>query len=304
MVNDDANDLLLQGKELMEKGEYRKAIKKFDAVIKADPDNADGYFGKAEASVGLPKMSLVDVAQLYRLAIKNDSENPYYYSVYGDFCLSNGLLPQAEENYKKAIEFDSEGAVFHYLDLAFGYYRNGLLFLDRQLNLEQGDIIRKSIEYIFNAFNLDKKSGLDILNSIVQSKSQESELDQLLTDPDYKKELEQLDKLDDAAEYKSFIEKEPDNPYNYLVFGQYCFENGLLNLGKEQYIRAITLDPFESNQSLYFNELAAYNYRTGLEIYKDQKSQEFSDKIALPSIKYSLSALGVAPETVLNLFQQ
>jgi tetratricopeptide (TPR) repeat protein len=301
MAIDDINKLLLQGKELMDKGEYKKAIKKFDAVLKADPDNADGYFGKAEASVGVPKISLVDVAQLYRLAIKNDPENSYFYSVYGDFCLSNGLLPQAEENYKKAIELDSEGAVFHYLDLAIGYYNNGLLFLDRQLNLERDDIVKKSVEYVFAAFDLDPKSGSKLVESLTQSKDQESELELLLKSPEYDNEAGKLEKLDRASEYKSFIEKEPSNPYNYLSFGQYCFENGLLTLGKEQYLRAIDLDPFESNQSLYYNELAAYNYRSGLEIHKDKKSQEFLDKVTFPSLKYSLKAMGLAPQTVMAI---
>jgi len=304
MADDEVNDLLLKGKEFMEKGEYKKAIKQFDAVIKADPDNADGYFGKAEASVGLPKMSLIDVAQLYRLAIKNDPENPYYYSVYGDFCLSNGLLPQAEENYQKAIELDTEGAVFHYLDLALGYYQNGLLFLDRQLNLERNDIIKKSVGYLFSAFGLDVKAGLDIVGSIEQSKSFEAEIEQITQTADYQAELDKLEELEGVDEFKSYIESEPYNPYNFLAYGQFCFENGLLHLGREQYLRAIALDPSDSNLGLYFNELAAYTYRTGLEVIKDPKSKEFAEKVTLPSLKYSLSALGIAPETVLNVLKQ
>jgi tetratricopeptide (TPR) repeat protein len=301
MAKDDIDELLLQGKELMDKGDYKKAAKKFDAVLKIDPDNADGYFGKAEASVGIPKMSLVDVAQLYRLAIKNDPENPYYYSVYGDFCLSNGLLPQAEENYKKAIELDSEGAIFHYLDLAIGYYNNGLLFLDRQLNLERDDIVKKSIEYVFNAFNLDQKNGVKLVDSLSKSKDQDSELDNILKSSEYKNETGELEKMDEATEFKEFIKEEPDNPYNYLSFGQFCFENGFINLGKEQYLRAIDLVPMESDQSLFYNELAAYNYRTGLELNKDHKSNEFLEKITLPSLKYSLNALGISPQIVLNI---
>ncbi len=303
MANENLNNLLLKGRELMEKGEYKKAAKRFDEVLKTDPNNADGYFGKAEASVGIPKASLVDVAQWYRMAIKNDPENAYYYSVYGDFCLSNGLLPQAEENFLKAIELDAEGAVFHYLDLANGYYRNGILFLERQLNLTREDIVKKALEFIFNAYSLEPKKGLELVKTLSETKSGESEINALINTDEYKIEADKLEKLENVDDYKSYISSEPNNPYNYLAYGQFCFENGLISLGKEQYLRAIELDPFVSNQSLYYNELAGFNYKTGLEVYKDPKSSEFIEKITKPSLKYSINALGIAPETVLRTFK-
>ena len=304
MADKDLSELLSEGKQLMEKGEHKKAIKKFNEALKIDPNNADGYFGKAEASVGVPKASLVDVAQLYRMAIKFDPENAYYYSVYGDFCLSNGLLPQAEENYLKAVEFDADGAIFHYLDLAYGYYRNGVLFLERQLNLTRPDIIKKAVEFIFRAYDLEPKKGLELVKTIVDTKTEDSEVSALIETDEYKTEISKLENLEKVDEYKSYITSEPNNPYNYLAYGQFCFENGLITLGREQYLRAIELDPFETNQSLYYNELAGFNYKTGLEVHKDPKSSEFIEKITTPSIKYSINALGIAPETVLRTFEE
>jgi tetratricopeptide (TPR) repeat protein len=160
----EVDKMVIKAKELLNDGEFQKAAKMFEKVIKAAPDNSIGYFGKAEASIGVTKFSMVEVAQLYKKAIELEPDNPFYYKSYGDFCLDNGLLAQAEEAYQNAIKLDPEGARFYYSDLAIGYYNSGKLFPERQLNLTEDDIAKKALQYSLKALDMDEKRALDILS--------------------------------------------------------------------------------------------------------------------------------------------
>ncbi len=114
-------ELIVHGYELIDEGEYKKADRTFKKVLKKDEKNAAAYLGRAEAAFGLPKLSLREVAKLYRDAIKYDPDNVDYYLSYGAFCLENGLLRQAVENYEKAASLDEESAPLFYNDLSLGY---------------------------------------------------------------------------------------------------------------------------------------------------------------------------------------
>jgi tetratricopeptide (TPR) repeat protein len=160
----EVEKLIMKAKEHLGNGEFDKAAKSFAKVIKAAPDNSVGYFGKAEASVGVPKFSMVEVAQLYKKAIELEPDNPFYHKSYGDFCLDNGLLAQAEEAYQSAIKLDPEAARFYYSDLAMGYYNSGMLFPERQLNLTEDDIAKKALQYSLKALDMSEQRALDILS--------------------------------------------------------------------------------------------------------------------------------------------
>ena len=280
----EVEELLKKGREMLDKGDLKKAFTNFNKAAAADPTNADAHFGKAEAAVGIPKYSLIDVAQFYRDAIKNDPENTYFYVTYGDFCLSNGLLKQAEEYYTKAIELDPENAVFYYNDLAFGYYNYGTMFLDRQLNLEHDDIVRNAIGYFLKAFKLDDKNALEILNEI-----KEKGISKLL-EPVRIKEKDEHNKLGTIKEkddYEKLIKSEPMNPYNYLTYGQFCFTNGLLNLGEANFLKAIKLDP--ENRHEYYNDLSPNYYTCGIESYENDLAQTITKN----ALRYALHSIEI-----------
>jgi Tfp pilus assembly protein PilF len=160
----DVDKMINQAKNQLGNGEFAKAAKTFEKVIKAAPDNSVGYFGKAEASVGVPKFSIVEVAQLYKKAIELEPDNPFYHKSYGDFCLDNGLLQQAEEAYESAVKLDPDGARFYYSDLAMGYYNSGMMFPERQLNMTEDDIARKALQYSLKALDMSEQKALDILS--------------------------------------------------------------------------------------------------------------------------------------------
>jgi Tfp pilus assembly protein PilF len=160
----DVDKMINQAKEQLGSGEFAKAARTFEKVIKAAPDNSLGYFGKAEASVGVPKFSIVDVAQLYKKAIELEPDNPFYHKSYGDFCLDNGLLAQAEEAYESAVKLDPEAARFYYSDLAMGYYNSGMMFPERQLNMTEDDIAKKALQYSLKALDMSEQRAIDILS--------------------------------------------------------------------------------------------------------------------------------------------
>jgi tetratricopeptide (TPR) repeat protein len=282
----EAEELMKKGQDQLNKGELKKAFSTFNKLLKIEPENADAHFGKAEAAVGLPKQSLMDVALYYREAIKRDPENAYFYLTYGEFCLSNGLLKQAEENYLKAIELDSENATFYYNDLAYGYYTNGLLFLDRQLNMEHDDVVKTAIGYFFKAFNLDEKSAMKILEEI-----KEVGINKLI-EPVRQKEKDEESKLKsikEKADYEKLISSEPDNPYNYLTFGQFCFTNGLLNIGEGNFLKAIKIDP--GNRYAYYNDLSPNYYFCGVENY----DKDLQPNITKNALRYALHSIELSP---------
>ncbi len=291
----EAEELLRKGKELLDKGDLKKAFSNFDKVVKLEPDNADGYFGKAEAAVGLPKYSLIDVAQFYREAIKHDPENGYYYLTYGEFCLSNGLLKQAEENYEKAVELDPDNRVFYYNDLAYGYYRNGILFLDRQLNMEHSDVVRNAISYFLKAFELNENQALEILNEIKEKGINK------IVEPVRKKEKEEQNKLQNISEkddYEKVIAAEPQNPYNHLTYGQFLFLNGLLNLGEANFLEAIKIDPV--NRYSYYNDLSPNYYSCGRENY----DKDLLPAITKNSFRYALHSIELSPTSAIQLLSK
>ena len=278
----ETQELLQTARELLDKGDLKKAFSTFDKVVKADPQNADGHFGKAEAALGLPKYSIIDIAQFYRDAIKNDPENGYYYLTYGDFCLTNGLLKQAEENYVKAVELDPDNSVFYYNDLGYGYYNYGIMFLDRQLDMSHDDVIRNALRYLLKAYGLDEKLGLAYLEELSSTDSR------TLVEPIRKKkedELQKLKALDDSKEYEKQTTSEPDNPYNYLTYGQFCFTNGLLNPGEANFLKAIKIDP--QNRFAYYNDLAANYFLCGIENYE----KDLKDVITKNSLRYALRSI-------------
>jgi tetratricopeptide (TPR) repeat protein len=287
----EADELLKKARELLDKGDLKKAFSTFDKVIKLDSENADAHFGKAEAAVGIPKYSLIDVAMFYREAIKRDPENGYYYLTYGDFCLTNGLLKQAVENYEKAVELDPDNKVFYYNDLAYGYYKYGILFLDRQLDMEHEDVVKSSIEYFLKAFNLNEKDALNILNEISDKGIRE------VIEPVRKKEKEEQEKLKgikEKSDYEKLIASEPTNPYNHLTFGQFCFSQGLLNLGESNFLQAIKIDP--SNRFTYYNDLSPSYFTCGVENY----GNDLKPAITKNSLRYALHSIELSPKQALQ----
>jgi tetratricopeptide (TPR) repeat protein len=288
--------LIEDGRKLLEKGEYKKAMKKFNDVLKNDPENPEAFFGKAEASLGLPKVTLVEIAQYYRNAIKNDADNIFYLTSYGEFCLANGLLKQAEENYLKAVEIDPDSSSLYYSDLALGYYKNGTLFLDRQLDMTEMDVTRNALNYIIKAFDIDSGKAKILLTEIVEKGEWTDDRPNESGITNEKSDLEKLPEFSDIAKE---IEADENNPYSYLTLGQYCFDNNFLFHGEAQFLKAIELAEEEGLD--FYSDLAISYFMSGRELLSSKKMEELSeDQILRNSIKYFLKSINLHPEKALE----
>ena len=118
----DVEKDLIKAETLLAQYEYDKARKKFNDVIKAEPKHPMGYFGKAEASLGMPKIKVDDIIELYQKAVELDPENVYFLTTLGSFCSDVGKFNEAEQFYTKATEIDEENASMYFSEFAISYY--------------------------------------------------------------------------------------------------------------------------------------------------------------------------------------
>lgn len=245
----EADEFIAKGMQQLEDGKYKGALTNFKKAIAADPKNPDGYFGFAEASVGNPKLSLVEVAQHYKQAIELDPENIIYYTTYADYCFSNGLLPQGEQNFLKAIEYDPDNAPFYYNDLAYNYMNAGMKFMERveALNQDKYDVMRKAVEYSLKALDLEQDVAVSTAKEIIEKKPE------LGKQNEDKGELKKLEGDPEVKELLNIIKKEGPNPYIYVEIGLMGFEKGLVRAGEDYFLKAVEIDP--SNARFYINDL-------------------------------------------------
>ena len=292
----DLEKLINDGRKLLEKGEYKKAMKKFNDALKDEPENAEAHFGKAEASLGLPKVTLVEIAQSYRNAIKHDDGNIFYLTSYGEFCLSNGLLKQAEENYLKAIELDPESSSLYYSDLALGYFNNGTLFLDRQLEMTEAEVTRNSLSYIFKALEIDDGQAKKLLTDIIEHSEW---TDDKPNEDGMNSEKKELDNVPEFREMESEIGQDDGNPFGYLTLGQVCFDNNLLFTGEFQFLKAIEIAEEEGTD--FYSDLAISYYLSGKRLLEAKKLDGLNeDQLLKNSFKYFLKSLSLHPQKALE----
>jgi Flp pilus assembly protein TadD len=161
---DDAEKLIQQGQQLMSDGEYQQALGKFDKAIKANPNNADAYFLKAEAAALVPKVSMEEVQALYNKAVQLDPKNPFYYSSLGAFCFDAGRLNEAETAYNKAAELDIDNAPYYYSEFAVEYSRRAPIIMEQFLDDNtRGMIAKKALKYSLKSIGLDEEKAKKLL---------------------------------------------------------------------------------------------------------------------------------------------
>ncbi|MEM3445372.1 MAG: tetratricopeptide repeat protein [Thermoplasmata archaeon] len=153
------------GNRLLQEGDLKGALSRFNKAAKLDPNCAEAYFGIAEASLGIPKVSVEQILTAYKKAIELDGKNPYYYSAYGSFCLENGLYKDAEDAYQRAAELDPENSIYYLSELSVEYFRNAISKLDEEAsNKEYEAILKKTMEYFLKALNITKEDAVRLLS--------------------------------------------------------------------------------------------------------------------------------------------
>lgn len=159
-----ASELIVQGFQLLNEGRYSDSISKFEKAIKADPDNPEAYFGKAEAGMISPEVSGEEVKEQFEKAIELDPENPFYRSSQGAFCVELGEFNEAESCYMKAAELDPDNKADYYSEFAVSYYKRAPEIMEHLLD-DQGMMIikRKALNYLLKSIDMDIEEAKEML---------------------------------------------------------------------------------------------------------------------------------------------
>lgn len=148
---------LMDAQELLAAGEFEKSVAKYNKIIKADPKCAEAYFGKAEASVGVPKLTPEDVMDMYKKAVELDPKNPIYQSSYGAYLVEIGRFNEAEVAYVKAAELDPDNARYYYSEFGVEYTLRAPVVMEKFLDDNTRDMImKKGLKYLLKAAGMSE----------------------------------------------------------------------------------------------------------------------------------------------------
>jgi tetratricopeptide (TPR) repeat protein len=155
---------IMDAQDALANGEFESAVAKFSKAIKADPKCAEAYFGKAEASVGVPKMTPEEVMELYKKAVELDSKNPIYQSSYASYLIDIGRFNEAEAAYNKASEIDPDNARYYWSEFGVEYIQKAPVVMEKFLDEKTKEmILRKGLKYLLKAAGLTEEEAKKLL---------------------------------------------------------------------------------------------------------------------------------------------
>ncbi|HVO77938.1 MAG TPA: tetratricopeptide repeat protein [Methanomassiliicoccales archaeon] len=161
---DESEKLTQQAHQHMNEGEYQQAFSKFDKAIKANPNSAEAYYGKAEAGLLLQKVSAEEIIALYKKAISLDPKNPFYYSSLGAFAIEAGQFNEAESAYNKAAEVDPDVAPYYYSEFAVEYNRRAPEVMEQFLDdTTRAMIKKKALTYLLKSIGMTPEDAKKLL---------------------------------------------------------------------------------------------------------------------------------------------
>jgi len=155
---------LMDAQDAMAGGEFEQAVSKYNKILKADPNCAEAYFGKAEASVGVPKLAPEEVMALYKKAVDLDPKNPIYHSSYAAYLLEIGRFNEAEAAYLKAAEADPENARYYFSEFGMEYILRAPVVMEKFLDDKTKDmIVKKGLKYLLKAAGVTEEEAKRLL---------------------------------------------------------------------------------------------------------------------------------------------
>lgn len=155
---------LMDAQDAMANGDFEGAVSKYNRALKSDPKCAEAYFGKAEASVGVPKMTPEEVIELYKKAAELDPKNPIYQSSYGAYLVEIGRFNEAEAAYLKAAEIDPDNSKYYYSEFGVEYIQRAPVVMEKFLDDKTKDmILKKGLKYLLKAAGMSEEDAKRLL---------------------------------------------------------------------------------------------------------------------------------------------
>lgn len=160
----EAEKDLMDAQEALANGEFDQAVSRFNKVLKADPKCADAYFGKAEASVGVPKMSPEEVIALYKKAVELDPKNPIFESSYAAYLIEIGRFNEAEQAYVRAAELDPDNSRYYFSEFGVEYIQRAPVVMEKFLDEKTKEmILKKGLKYLLKAAGITEEEAKKLL---------------------------------------------------------------------------------------------------------------------------------------------
>ncbi len=164
MSGQDSRKEIENGIQVLNEGRPEDAVKIFAKILKSEPQNAEAYFWRAEASLALSQIAIDEILALYRKAIEYDPTNAYYQSSLGFFCSENGRFNDAEAAYNKAAELEPESSAQFYSEFAAEYARKAPAFMEKFLDDKTREMIqKKALKYALKSISMDEETAKKLL---------------------------------------------------------------------------------------------------------------------------------------------
>ena len=160
----DVTKDLMDAQDALANGDFEQAVSKFNKVLKTDPKCAEAYFGKAEASVGVPKMAPEEVMELYKKAVELDPKNPILHSTYAAYLLDIGRFNESEQACLKAAELGPDNSRYYFSEFGVEYMFKAPVVMEKFLDDKTRDmIVKKGLKYLLKAAGVTEEDAKRLL---------------------------------------------------------------------------------------------------------------------------------------------
>ncbi|NIP36968.1 MAG: tetratricopeptide repeat protein [Thermoplasmata archaeon] len=154
----------MAGERKLAEMDFQAALSKFKRAIKLDPKKPEAHFGKAEAALGVPKISADEIISDYQAAIDLEPDNAFYLARLGSFSLESGQWELAEESYNRAAEVDPENSYLYFSEFGLEYYHAWMAMMGEEAKSDDMEpVVRKSLLYLLKSLDLDEASAKRLL---------------------------------------------------------------------------------------------------------------------------------------------
>lgn len=155
----------------MDQGDFKKAHTAFKKYTEEVPDDAEGWFCRAECgnyASGMfgAKVKDDEIAAAYTKAMELDDTNAQYFQSYGLFCISIGKYDEAETAYNEAAQIDESLSASLYSEFAIEYYDHVLGSYGEILDdpKARAKYAKKALDYMLKALDMSEEEAKSLLN--------------------------------------------------------------------------------------------------------------------------------------------